>query len=208
MFSRKIETLPDPQGDVTQLLAQWTKGDRAALDAATQAVYAELHKIAESYLRRERSQSTLQPTALIHEAWLRLAKEKNASFENRRKFYAFAARLMRQVLVDHARTVAAEKRGGGAVKVPFDELIAAHPTHTQEFLALNEALEKLANLSPRKAQVIELRHFGGLNVEETAEILGVSAATISREQRMAEAWLNEALSSSAGPRSKNLGHGD
>lgn len=197
---RRIETVSDAQGDVTQLLAQWTQGDRAALDAATRVVYTELHKIAESYFRRERAQPTLQPTALIHEAYLRLAKEKHLSFENRRRFYAFAARLMRQVLVDHARSAAAEKRGGGAVKVPLDELIAAQPTHTQEFLALDEALEKLARWSPRKAQVIELRHFGGLNVEETAEALGVSAATVSREQRMAEAWLSQAMSPSVDPR--------
>ncbi len=186
--------MPDPQGDVTQLLSKWAQGDRAALDAATRAVYSELHKIAEGYLRRERGQPTLQPTALIHEAWLRLAKEENASFENRRKFYAFAARLMRQVLVDHARSAAAEKRGGDAVKVPLNELIAAHPARRQEFLALDEALERLARFSPRKAQVIELRHFGGLNVEETAETLGVSIATVSREQRMAEAWLSQAMS--------------
>lgn len=192
--------MPDAQGDVTQLLAQWSLGDRGALDAATRAVYAELHKIAEGYFRRERTQPTLQPTALIHEAWLRLAKEENASFENRRHFYAFAARLMRQVLVDHARSAAAEKRGGGAVKLPLNELIAAQPTHTQEFLALDEALEKLARWSPRKAQVIELRHFGGFNVEETAETLGVSIATVSREQRMAEAWLSQAMSPSAGSR--------
>jgi len=190
----------EAQGDVTQLLGQWSQGDRGALDAATRAVYAELHKIAEGYFRRERAESTLQPTALIHEAWLRLAKEEHASFENRRQFFAFAARLMRNVLVDHARSAAAEKRGGGAAKVTLDELISAQPDHTEEFLALNEAIEKLARLSPRKAQVIELRHFGGLNTDETAETLGVSAATVSREQRMAEAWLSQAMSPSADPR--------
>lgn len=183
----------DAQGDVTQLLARWSQGDRSALDAATRIVYAELRKIAESYLQRERSEHTLQPTALVHEAYLRLMKEDQSGFENRKKFFAFAARLMRQVLVDHARSTRAEKRGGGAVRVPWNEALDASPGHEHEFLALNEALDNLARLNPRKAQVIELRYFGGLSVEETAEILEVSIATISREQRMAEAWLSQAM---------------
>jgi RNA polymerase sigma factor (TIGR02999 family) len=189
--------LPDGgQGDVTQLLAQWGQGDRAALDAATRIVYAELRKIAESYLHREREEHTLQPTALIHEAYLRLVKEQSPNFENRRKFFAFAARLMRQILVDHARSVGSQKRGGGAAMVPMNEVIDYVPDRAHEFLALNEALDVLARMSPRKAQVIELRYFGGLNVEETALMLDVSIATISREQRMAEAWLSQAMTES------------
>lgn len=187
-----------PQGDVTQLLALWGKGDRAALDAATRIVYAELRKIAESHLHQERSEHTLQPTALIHEAYLRMVKERTPSFENRRKFFAFSARLMRQVLVDHARSTGAEKRGGNVPKVPLNEAVDFVPDRAQEFLALNEALDHLARFSPRKAQVIELRYFGGLNVEETAQMLDVSIATVSREQRMAEAWLSQAMSESAG----------
>ena len=186
----------DLQGDVTQLLAQWGLGDRAALDAATRIVYAELRKIAESYLQRERSEHTLQPTALINEAYLRLVKEEHPSFDNRKKFLAFAARLMRQVLVDHARAAGANKRGGGFAKIPLNEAVDFVPDRACEFLALNEALDSLARLSPRKAQVIELRYFGGLNVEETAEMLDVSIATISREQRMAEAWLSHAMTES------------
>jgi len=184
-----------PQGDVTQLLAQWGTGDRAALDAATRIVYAELRKIADGYLRREGGQHTLQPTALINEAYLRLVKGDPPRFESRTKFFAFAARLMRQVLVDHARTAKAEKRGGGVAMVPLNEALDFVPERAHEFLALNEALENLTRLSPRKAQVIELRYFGGLNTEETAQVLDVSIATISREQRMAEAWLSQAMGS-------------
>jgi len=187
----------ETQGDVTQLLARWGQGDRAALDVATRLVYAELRKIAESYLQQERPEHTLQPTALIHEAYLRLVREDHPSFENRRKFFAFSARLMRQVLVDHARAAGAEKRGGGAVKAPLNEAVDFVPDRAHEFLALNDALDGLARLSARKAQVIELRYFGGLSVEETAGILEVSIATISREQRMAEAWLSHAMGGNA-----------
>jgi RNA polymerase sigma-70 factor (ECF subfamily) len=179
----------DGEGDVTQLLAQWGHGDRAALDAATRLVYSELRKIAGSYLQRESAGHTLQPTALINEAYLRLVKGDNpGSFENRKKFFAFAARLMRQVLVDHARSAGAEKRGGAVAIVPLDDNAVCAPANGRQFLALDDALEKLAQLNPRKARVIELRYFGGLNVEETARMLDVSPATISREQRMAEAW--------------------
>jgi RNA polymerase sigma factor (TIGR02999 family) len=186
-------------GEVTQLLAEWARGDRAALDAATNLVYAELHRIAESYLQNERSNHTLQPTALIHEAYMRLVKEDDARFENRRKFFAFAARLMRQILVDHARTMGAEKRGGGLLKLPLNEAVDLVPGQGGEFLALNEALDHLARLSPRKAQVIELRYFAGLNVEETAQVLETSAATVSRDQRMAEAWLSQTMEGHGAP---------
>jgi RNA polymerase sigma factor (TIGR02999 family) len=191
--------LPDPlQGDVTQLLAQWGQGDRAALDAATRIVYAELRKIAESYLGEERRDHTLQPTALIHEAYLRLVKEEHPSFDNRKKFFAFSARLMRQILVDHARSAKAGKRGGGAVKIPLNEAVELAPDRPHEFLALHQALDRLAQLSPRKAHLIVLRYFGGLSVEEAAQMLDVSSATVSREQRMAEAWLSQAMAESSG----------
>jgi RNA polymerase sigma factor (TIGR02999 family) len=186
--------LASPQGDVTQLLAQWKNGDRAALDAATNIVYAELRRIADAYLRNERGGHTLQPTALIHEAYLLLVRQPGANFENRRKFFAFAARIMRQILVDHARASKAEKRGGGLAMVPLNEAVDFVPDRAQEFLTLTDAIDTLARLSPRKAQVIELRYFGGLNLEETAEVMEISAATVSREQRMAEAWLSQAMS--------------
>ncbi len=190
--------MSESQGDVTHLLAQWREGDRSALDAATRIVYSELRKIAEGYLRKERSEHTLQPTALINEAYLRLVADNSPSFDNRKKFFAFAARLMRQVLVDHARKVGAEKRGGDLTKVQLSEAVEFVPDRPRNFLALNKALDSLARLSPRKAEVIELRYFGGLNVEETAEVLGISIATVSREQRMAEAWLSQAMTESGG----------
>lgn len=181
-------------GDVTQLLMLWAGGDRAALDALTSIVYAELHKIAGGYLRRERNDHTLQPTALVNEAWLRLARQDQSSFENRRQFFALAAQIMRQILVDHARSLHAEKRGGGAPKASLEEAVALGVEGPGEFLVLDDALTQLAGFSPRKARIIEMRYFGGLNVEEMAEVLGVSIATISREQRTAEAWLSQAMS--------------
>jgi RNA polymerase sigma-70 factor (ECF subfamily) len=199
IFSRTLKVLPgEIQGDVTQLLVRWGEGDRAALDAATRIVYSELRKIAQKHMRQNRREHTLQPTALINEAYLRLIKEHAPNFENRKKFFAFSALLMRQVLVDHARSAGARKRGGGAAKVPLVEAVNFVPDRAQEFLALNDALESLASLSTRKAKVIELRYFGGLSLEETAQILDVSAATISREQRMAEAWLSREMAESAG----------
>jgi len=186
-----------PSGDVTGLLAAWTRGDQAALGVVTSLVYAELHRIAESYLHNERSNHTLQPTALIHEAYMRLVAGDELHFENRRRFFAFAARLMRQILVDHARALGADKRGGGLAKIPLSEAVQLAPGHGGDFLALNAALDELARLSPRKAQVIELRYFAGLNVEETAQVLETSPATVSRDQRMAEAWLSKAMESPA-----------
>jgi RNA polymerase sigma factor (TIGR02999 family) len=180
-------------GQITRLLAHWAQGDRGALDLLMPMVYRELHEIAGRYLRNERSGHTLQPTALVHEAWLRLVKQDPTGFDSRKQFLALAARLMRQILVDHARGVRAGKRGGGAVKTTLPGALDYSPDRADEFLALDEAIERLARASPRKAQVIELRYFGGLNVEEMAEFLGVSIATISREQRMAEAWLGNAM---------------
>ena len=179
---------------MTKLLARWSEGDRSALDAATQLVYAELRKIADGYVRRERGAATLQPTALIHEAYLRLAKEEGLTFENRRRFFAFAARLMRQILVDHARAASAGKRGGDVSRVPLNDMVHFVPDRASEFMSLNVALDDLARVSPRMAQVIELRYFGGLNLEEVGQVMDLSIATISREQRMAEAWLSESMS--------------
>ncbi|MGH9412018.1 MAG: sigma-70 family RNA polymerase sigma factor [Vicinamibacterales bacterium] len=180
-------------GDVTQLLTRWVGGDQAALDALMPVVYAELRKIAGAYLRRERSDHTLQPTALVHEAWLRLVKQDGGAFEHRKQFYALAAQMMRRILVDHARSTKAGKRGGGAAKTALDESAAAGAASIVELLALNEALEQLAAVRPRQARVVELRHFGGLSVEETAELLEVSAPTVSRDQKTAEAWLAQAM---------------
>jgi RNA polymerase sigma factor (TIGR02999 family) len=180
---------------VTQLLGQWASGDRQALDALTNAVYAELRKIADGYLKRERTGHTLQPTALVNEAWMRLAGHDPSGFSNRKQFFALAAQVMRRILVDHARAMSAEKRGGGDRKITFPEVADLTSQHADEFLILDQALTRLSDWSPRKAQVIEMRYFGGLNVEEISELLGVSIATISREQKMAAAWLGETMAS-------------
>jgi RNA polymerase sigma factor, TIGR02999 family len=181
-------------GDVTQLLARWAQGDRSALDGLMPIVYAELRKIADGYLRRERAGHTLQPTALVNEAWLRLVKQEGLQFDHRRQFYALAAQAMRRILVDHARALKADKRGGGADKTMLTANVSAEVNRTVELLALDEALEQLARVSPRQAQVIELRYFGGLTVEDVGAVVGASPATISRDQRTAEAWLAHVMS--------------
>lgn len=185
------------QGDVTQLLHLWLTGDRAALDTLMPLIYGELRKIADSYLRRERHGHTLQPTALVHEAWLRLVRQDKVAFESRKHFYGLAAQLMRQILVDHARALQTEKRGGGIAAVSPGLAAAFETSKVEEFLILDQALSSLARLNPRQAQVIELKYFGGLTGEEIGEMLGVSAATISRDQRTAEAWLSHAISTGA-----------
>jgi RNA polymerase sigma factor (TIGR02999 family) len=186
------------RGDVTQLLSLWARGDRGALDSLTPLVYEELHKLAGSYLRRERSGHTLQPTALVHEAWMRLVRQDEVSFLNRHRFYAMAAQIMRQVLVDHARRSRAEKRGGSSVSLPASaDPPDGHAARFEEFLALDEALAALAQISERQAKVIELHYFGGLNGEDIAHLLGVSAATISRDQRSGEAWLSHVIATTA-----------
>jgi RNA polymerase sigma-70 factor (ECF subfamily) len=183
-----------PPGDVTQLLAQWAGGDRAALDALMSVVYGELHKIAGGYVHRERPGHTLQPTALVNEAWLRLVKQDRPAFDHRRQFFGLAAQVMRRVLVDHARAAKADKRGGGIESVTLHD-VQGVAERTTDLLALDQALDRLARLNARQARVIELRYFGGMNVEEMAALLGVSPATISRDQKMAEAWLAHTLAS-------------
>jgi RNA polymerase sigma factor (TIGR02999 family) len=182
-------------GDVTQLLSRWQGGDRAALDALAPIVHDELRQIAEGYLRRERSGHTLQPTALVNEAWLRLVRQEQPQFESRKRFFALAAQVMRHILVDYARAARTDKRGAG-MRVTLQEPMAAVEVEFDRLLALDQALSQLAGVSPRQAQIIEMRYFGGLNGEEMAELLGVSAATVSREQMAAEAWLGRAISSS------------
>lgn len=186
-----------PGGDVTQLLQRWSTGDRNALDDLMPLVYVELRKIAEGYFSRERSSHTLQPTALIHEAWMRMARQDKPRFDHRRQFYALAAQMMRRILVDHARATRADKRGGAHVRTSIDTALGrslgVDAPPLVDLLTLDRALTKLASVSPRQARVIELRYFAGLGVEDLAEILEVSAATISRDQRVAEAWLGQAM---------------
>jgi RNA polymerase sigma-70 factor (ECF subfamily) len=185
----------EEQGQITQLLVRWTEGDRSALDSLIPVVYSELRKIADGYLRRERNGHTLQPTALVNEAWLRLAKPAQLRFESRKQFFGLAAHIMRQVLIDYARGAHAGKRGGGQAALPLCGLEVGVATDLDQFLALDRAIDQLAAFSPRQARIIELRYFAGLKVEEMAEILAVSPATISREQKSAEAWLSRAMTS-------------
>lgn len=188
---------PPAAADVTQLLSAWGAGDRAALDALLPAVYAELRRQAERVLQREASGHTLQPTALVHEAWLRLVDQRPGGLEGRAHFVAVAARCMRQVLVDAARARRAGKRGGGVHAVTLDPQ-ADLPAHAADdagldVLALDEALQRLAEIDPQQARLVELRYFVGLTLDETAAALGVSAATVSREWTVARRWLRREL---------------
>lgn len=187
--------VPTPGADgVTELLLRWTGGDPAALDLLMPAVYAELKKTANALMRRERGGHTLQPTALVNEAWLRLVRQDRVSFEHRKQFFGLAAQVMRRILVDHARAAKAGKRGGGVEPASIDHVTIATEDKAFELLALDHALTELSRVDPRQAQVIELRYFGGLTIDELAETLGVSPGTIGRAQRAAEAWLSYAMS--------------
>jgi RNA polymerase sigma factor (TIGR02999 family) len=181
--------------DVTHLLIQWSEGDSAALDALVPLVYDELRGLAQLYLSREKPGHTLSSTALVHEAYLRLVKQKDVSWQNRAHFFAVAARMMRRILVDHARKQGYAKRGGGAVTLSLDETIApAAPERQLDLVALDDALEALAKLDERQSRMVELRFFGGLSIEETSEVLGVSAPTVKREWASARAWLYREIS--------------
>jgi len=181
------------ESDVTKLLAEWSRGDQSALEELTPLVYRDLHQRARNYLRRERPDHTLQPTALIHEAYLRLIKESPPEWNGRVHFFAVASRVMRQILVDHARRHRAGKRGSGAAEVSLeDALIPAH-TDSDDLMALDEALGKLATFDERKCRIVEMRYFGGCTVEETAEALGIAGITVMREMRLAEAWLRRSM---------------
>ena len=185
---------PSPSKEVTNLLVEWKQGNKEAMDMLTPLVYNELRRLAERYLRNERSAQTLQPTALVHEAYLRLVAQNMPDWESRAHFFGVAAHLMRQILVDHARKHRSAKRGGGAEKLNIDEIVGLGVDRPTDIIALDDSLKALAEIDERKARVIELRFFGGLSVEETAVALGVSAATVGREQRLAEAWLHRELS--------------
>lgn len=185
--------MPTSPQEVTQLLQQWNQGQPEALEKLVPVIYQELQKLAGSYLRNERPGHTLQPTALIHEAYLRLIGQNVPAWQNRRHFFGVAAQLMRQVLVEHARAHSAAKRGGGEAQLPLDEALTYTQEKAAELVALDDALQALAQLDARKARLIELRYFGGLSLEETAAILDISIATIGREMRLAQAWLHREL---------------
>jgi len=179
--------------DVTQLLVNWNNGDQAALNQLLPLVNDELRRLARHYLRRESPGHTLQPTALVNEAYLRLIDQRQVQWQNRAHFFGIAAQLMRRILVDHARRHAYAKRGGGAIQVSFDEGMAVTEAKAAELLAVHEALEKLNAMDARKGRIVELRFFGGLNLDETAEVLGISSPTVQREWRAAKAWLHRIL---------------
>lgn len=177
--------------DVTHLLAQWAKGDDRALEDLTPLVYKELRRLAASHLRKERRSHTLQPTALVHEAYLRLVGQNNPLWEDRTHFYGVAARLMRQILVEHARRKRAIKRA--ARTVSLEHALSFHQERGRDLVALDNALTALEKLDPRKCKAVELRYFGGLSIEETAQLLGISAPTVKRRWSSARAWLRREL---------------
>jgi RNA polymerase sigma-70 factor (ECF subfamily) len=184
------QTMSDTH-EVTQLLAEWAKGNQRALDDLTPLVYRELRQLAAGYLRKERQGHTLQPTALVHEAYVRLVDQTNPTWQSRSHFFGVAARLMRQILVDHARRKHAGKRAG--IKVPLDEAIGFQKERSRDLLALDRGLDALEKFDPRKCKAVELRYFGGLSMEEIAHTLDVSTITVRRDLRMAEAWLHKEM---------------
>lgn len=176
--------------EITLILKDWSGGNRAAADSLIQIVYQELRKIAASYLRNQRPDHTLQPTALVHEAYMKLVDISDANWQDRAHFFAVAAQTMRHILIDHARAIAADKRGGGAQKLALDEAVSFSTDNRDvDLLDLDEALKELATFDEKQSQIIELRFFGGLTVEETAEVMKISPATVKREWATARVWL-------------------
>lgn len=188
MISQQMET--DKTQEITICLKDWSGGSREAADRLMPLVYSELRKLAASYLQRQRSDHTLQPTALVHEAYLKLLDVSQTNWQDRAHFFAVAAQTMRHILVDHARSVAADKRGGGAQKIELDEAVSfSNQNEDVDLIDLDEALKKLERQDEMQSRIIEMRFFGGLTVEETAEVLKISPATVKREWAMAKAWL-------------------
>lgn len=181
-----------PSSPVSELLTRWQSGDQEALPELVPLVYADLRKLARRYLSRERPEHTLQSTALVHEAYLRLARQQKVRFESRTHFFAVSAQLMRQILVDHARERRAGKRGYG-LKLTLDEGLVPAPLREVSLVALDDALRELARLDSRQGQIVELRFFGGLSIDETSQVLGVSPATIKREWTTARLWLQKQI---------------
>ena len=191
---------PGSSHEITQLLVNWRKGDLAALDRLVPLVHEELRRVARRHMARERAGHTLQATALVNEAYARLIDITHVNWQDRAHFFAMSSRLMRRILVDFARAKAYQKRGGGAQKVSLDEAFVVSPEPSRDLVALDDALTALAAFDARKAQVVEMRFFGGLSVEETAEALKVSGKTVMRDWKIAKAWLLRELSPAAGRR--------
>jgi RNA polymerase sigma-70 factor (ECF subfamily) len=192
-----MDTPSVSQQRVTDLLVQWSHGDDAALAELTPLVYEELRRLAHHHMGGQRRNHTLQTTALINEVYLRLADQTNPRWQNRAHFFAVAARAMRQILVSYARSQRSQKRGGGAVKVELDDAALVSPEESKEIVDLHEALERLTRLDSRKAQVVELKYFGGLNYDEIAEVLKISRVTVRRDWEFARLWLYTELHSAA-----------
>jgi RNA polymerase sigma factor (TIGR02999 family) len=184
----------DPQQDVTDLLVASAAGDKPALDALMPVVYDELRRLAQKYLRRERADHTLQTTALVHEAYLRLIDQKSVNWQNRAQFFGIAAQMMRRILINRANQRRAQKREGDATRISLDDAISLFEKRDVDLLDLNEALNELARLDHQQAQIVEMRFFGGLTTEEIAEVLGISPATTKRDWESAKLWLRHQLS--------------
>jgi RNA polymerase sigma factor (TIGR02999 family) len=193
----------DADGEVTRLLERWREGDPDVLENMIPLVYGQLHRIAEGYMRREREDHTLQPTALVNEVYMRLLSQRKVTWHDRGHFYTFAARIMRNILKDHARAHLAERRGGpGAIRLPLSDELAWVGTSSAEILDLNRALDRLEKLDPRKAHLIELRFFLALTLEETAEVLSISLSTAERDLKFSRSWLYQELKSA--PKSETV----
>jgi len=183
----------ESSSEITQLLHAWREGDQLALERLTPVVYQELHRMARHYMARERDGHTLQTTALIHEVYLRLVKTQKLEWQDRAHFFAVSAQLMRRILTDFARSRAYQKRGGGARQVSLDEALTVSPEAPVDLVVLEQALTRLGQTDARKSKVVELRFFGGMTVEETAEVLHISSETVMRDWSMARAWLQREL---------------
>ena len=186
-------TRPPEQHEITELLAKWSGGNQTALDELYPLVYEELRRLARSYMKREPKGHTLQTTALINEAYVRMVDQKNVRWQNRNHFFAISAQMMRRILVDHARRYLHKKRGGGAKKVSLDEAMLVAAERSEEVLMLDEALNNLARMDPRRCHVVELRYFAGLNNQEIADVLHISENTVMRDWNLARAWLHRQL---------------
>jgi len=189
--------------DLSILLRAWSSGDESALERLAPLVYDELHRLAHRYMARERAGHTLQTTALVNEAYLRLVDVNSVQWQDRAHFFAIAAKLMRRILVDFARTRGYQKRGGNLQRVSFDEALVITPKPSEDLVKLDDALQSLAEMDPRKAQVVELRYFGGLSVEETAAVLKVAPITVLRDWNIAKLWLCKELEQRKHPESKD-----
>jgi RNA polymerase sigma-70 factor (ECF subfamily) len=194
------------QADVTALLSELVGGNHDAVEKLVPLVYHELKRLAGSYMRRERTDHTLQATALVHEAYLKLVEQRSVDWQSRAHFFGIAAQVMRRILIDHARGHLRNKRGGGVRPVPLDENLAFAPEQSLELIKLDQALDRLAELDQRQSKIVELRFFGGLSVEETAEFLGISPKTVKRDWSVAKAWLHGELKAHYGNTPRPLGN--